>query len=324
MSVDGPAVSYADATAVKALDSHTYEVELQDDWCIGAVPHGGYVTSCIMNVATKHFQTTLKKQNQPQAFTLHAEFPRRTEVGPATFKVKDVKVGRQTSTVHISLIQHGQEEVVAYLNHMNIGTEEGVSFPTGWKFTPPVYPVDLSKLKSGNDKNWVEQAKMPFSKFRRASNRVRFFFPREGQQIRSLADQWICWRNGERFTNTSLGYVCDMFPQIVESFKAEEDPYAVKNAATNPKTGEKNFARFWYPTIVLNLDVKKLLPEGGVEWLFVRTQAKQIKNGRIDLEVVIMDEAGDVVALSHHVTLVLDAARNTAARTRGKGANTKL
>ena len=36
MSVDGPAVSYADATAVKALDSHTYEVELQDDWCIGA------------------------------------------------------------------------------------------------------------------------------------------------------------------------------------------------------------------------------------------------------------------------------------------------
>ena len=170
-----------------------------------------------------------------------------------------------TSTVHISLIQHGQEVVVAYLNQMNIGTEQGISFPTGWKLNPPVYPVDLTKLKAGTDANWAEQGEMPFSHFRRASNRVRFFFPREGQKIRSLADQWITWRNGERFTNSSLGYVADMFPQIVESFSAEEDPYAIKHAATNPKTGERNFARFWYPTIVLNLDVKKVLPEEGVE-----------------------------------------------------------
>lgn len=33
-------VPFADATAVKTIDSHTYEVELQDDWCIGA---GKYV-----------------------------------------------------------------------------------------------------------------------------------------------------------------------------------------------------------------------------------------------------------------------------------------
>lgn len=29
------AISFADATAVKVLDSHTYEVNLEDDWCIG-------------------------------------------------------------------------------------------------------------------------------------------------------------------------------------------------------------------------------------------------------------------------------------------------
>lgn len=29
------AISFADATAVKALDSHTYEVNLDNDWCIG-------------------------------------------------------------------------------------------------------------------------------------------------------------------------------------------------------------------------------------------------------------------------------------------------
>jgi hypothetical protein len=33
------AISFADATAVKVLDSHTYEVNLEDDWCIGTGTH---------------------------------------------------------------------------------------------------------------------------------------------------------------------------------------------------------------------------------------------------------------------------------------------
>jgi hypothetical protein len=36
MAVNANAVSFDKATTVKAIDSHTYEVELQDDWCIGA------------------------------------------------------------------------------------------------------------------------------------------------------------------------------------------------------------------------------------------------------------------------------------------------
>jgi hypothetical protein len=29
------AISFANATAVKVVNSHTYEVNLEDDWCIG-------------------------------------------------------------------------------------------------------------------------------------------------------------------------------------------------------------------------------------------------------------------------------------------------
>jgi hypothetical protein len=281
------------------------------------------VTSCFLRVANAHFSTTLARQNQPYTMTLHLEFPRRTEIGPARFAVKDVKLGRQTSMIHISLIQHGKEEVIGYLNQANLAAESGVSFPTHWELHPTPYPVDLAKLSSGGDTLWAEQKAMPFSNFRRASNRVRFFFPIQGQKMRSLSDQWICFRNGEKFKNESLGYVADMFPQIVESFKADEDPYAVKqNIVADPKTGEQSWAKFWYPTVLLNIDVKKALPKEGVEWLFVRTQSKMIKNGRLDLEVMVFDEAGDVVCLSHHVVLVLGAERNTAKRTRT--ADTKL
>ena len=70
----------------------------------------------------------------------------------------------------------------------------------------------------------------------------------------------------------------------------------------------------WYPTLLLNLDVKKALPEEGVRWLFSRVQAKSIKEGKYDLEVILMDEGGDLVATSQHVVFAVDAGRNTAGR----------
>jgi hypothetical protein len=249
--------------------------------------------------------------------TLHLEFPRRTEVGAAQFVVKDVKLGRQTSTVHVALIQHGKEEVLGYITNSNLDTEQGVSFETGWELHPKPYAADLSQFDLGRDQNWVEQKAMPFANFRKASNRVRFFFPRQGQFLRSLTDQWICFRDGSRFTTETLGFVADMFPQVVEGYRDGDDPYAVKaEGKAGPVSKARSGANYWYPTVVLNLDIKKALPKDGVKWLFCRTRSKLIRNGRLDIEVIIFDESGHLVALSHHVTLVLGAARNMAARRR--------
>ena len=79
------------------------------------MPHGGFVTSCFQQVATLHFKTTLARQDQPHTMSMHLSFLRRTEVGPAVFKVLDVKLGARTSIVHITLSQQDREEVVAYV-----------------------------------------------------------------------------------------------------------------------------------------------------------------------------------------------------------------
>lgn len=69
------------------------------------VPNGGYVTGMILEVVKTHFATSLAKQDQPHTIALHVEFLRRTQAGPATFKVDDVKLGRQTSIVHVTMEQ---------------------------------------------------------------------------------------------------------------------------------------------------------------------------------------------------------------------------
>lgn len=67
----------------------------------------------------------------------------------------------------------------------------------------------------------------------------------------------------------------------------------------------------WFPTVVMNLEVKAALPEEGVEWLAMRVTSKQIKDGRFDLDVSVRDVDGELVALSHHVAMILSIERNT-------------
>jgi hypothetical protein len=242
----------------------------------------------------------------------------------------DAKLGRQTSIIHVTLAQPTRsdakppfkpeelrEEVVGYITHSNMHKEKGVTLDTKWELHPKPPPVDLAALRKDCDEQWARKTSMPFEHFRKASTKVWFHFPRKGQAMRSIGDEWICFRNGEKFTSASLGYLADTWPMPVEQFREEQNPYDVA-AGTDAKGAAKKPAVYWYPTVLLNLDIKKALPEEGVEWLFGRVRAKQIKNGRMDLEVIIMDEVGDIVALSHHVTLVLDSSRNTAKRSHDK------
>ncbi|KAI1467714.1 thioesterase-like superfamily-domain-containing protein [Daldinia caldariorum] len=302
------APTFLEATAVKTLDSHTYSANFLSEWCIGSVPHGGVVTSTFLRTAATHFSTTLKAQNQPHTISLHLEFLRRTQEGPATLAVRDVKLGRQTSTIHIALSQDGREEVVGYLTHSNIATETGPSLKTLWSLHPSPLPPPtnfVALLADGGNAAWAEQKNKPFVKFRKVSNHVRYFLPRGGQVVPGVVDQWACFESGETLTNEGVGFLADHFPSVVDALWPRE------NGGERPPT-------FWYPTVALNLDVKKALPPEGVKWLFTRARAKCIKNGRMDLEVVIFDEAGDIVALSHHVVLIVSAERNTAARKTGQ------
>ncbi|EDU41805.1 thioesterase family protein [Pyrenophora tritici-repentis] len=287
---------WEEATAVEKLSPNTYSCTLHDDWTIGSVPNGGYVTGCILEVVKTHFMTSLAKQDQPHTIALHVEFLRRTQVGPATFKVEDVKLGRQTSIVHVSMEQDGRQEIIAYVTNSNMDVETGFTFDTQYKPSPPIPSVDLAKLEKNEDPTWALYPKMPFAKFRKATSKVKFHFPRNGQVARSTADEWICFSDGSNFTDSSIGFVSDMFPQMVENFR------------------DKNQGPFWYPTLLLNLDVKKALPPQGVKWLQIRVEIKKVQNGRMDLEVWVYDAYGDLVALSHHVGFVMDASRNTAAR----------
>ncbi|TGO26131.1 hypothetical protein BPAE_0065g00050 [Botrytis paeoniae] len=56
-------------------------------------------------------------------------------------------------------------------------------------------------------------------------------------------------------------------------------------------------------------EIKKLLPPGGTMWLFMRAQAKEIKDGRLSMEVMLFDEGMELVALSQQLCPIIDLSR---------------
>ena len=110
-----------------------------------------------------------------------------------------------------------------------------------------------------------------------------------------------------------------MFPQVVETFLIP-DVYTPLSSSDTKDAGKTKSpaARFWYPTLLLNMEVKKSLGSEGVRWLFLRVVTKKVEKGRYDLDVVVLDERGELVALSNHVCFALPAARNLGKRSGGK------
>lgn len=330
------------------------------------MPHGGYVTSCILRVASIHFRTTLARCNHPHTISLHLSFLRRSAVGRAVFTVSVCKIGRTTSVVHISVSQGGGAGggggataaapfVVGYLTQANLASESGVSLPTHFTLAPAPLPRgSTAALRADTDPHWALQPQ-PLSPWRKALRQVHTYIPRGLRVAGDTADEWICFASGERFTQESLGFVCDTFPLIPDKYGLRDNPEQLAkisvgsehnaepkriqgaspssqssllfNSRSQPlapppglspttasPTKEIDLARFWFPTLVLNIEFKKLLPPEGVEWLFVRVRPKLIRNGRMDLEVIVMDEEGDIVALSWHVALLVSGERNSRGR----------
>ncbi|EPS41613.1 hypothetical protein H072_4495 [Dactylellina haptotyla CBS 200.50] len=314
-----PIPTFLEATAVKQLTSHVYSANLVRAYCIGAVPNGGYVSAVIIRAAATHMTTTHARISSPQHHTIsfHGMFMIKTNAGPVELRIVDSKIGRSFSVLHIELVQEGMNCVNAYVTMGNIDNESGPTLETHFEKPDPIIVgrKNLDKLLTPEGiTGWYERPK-PFADFREVSKRTRFFTTKEFQP--GVVTNWGTFTNpAETITNEAIALIADLFVGVIEQLDPEAwDESAGKKTPT---------AKYWYPTLSLSLDVKKALPKEGVKWVYSRIQSQQIKNGRWDLQVMLLDEDGELLATSSQVALMVDAARNTKPRGKRDSAGPKL
>ncbi|CEI38436.1 hypothetical protein FVEN_g12139 [Fusarium venenatum] len=319
MSSSSSITPFRAATGVTQLENDFWSANLYKDYCVGAVPNGGYVASVMYQAVQSHVRNLGLRQ---EIISAQLQYVNRTQIGEATIAIEKVKSGRATSTFHATLLQ-GHDSPKSKARKCVFGyyvclapTADGLTLTTDWKLLPPAPPIDLERAAKGLDPNWsLEASRIQISHlatlgFVRAVEGAFESYYRRQPARKGLEDSWIRLTSGERFTNNTLSLVVDAKPYVVEGWRPLPD-------SKSREAGAVPFSRndpFWYPTLVMNLDIKKVLPQEGVEWLFIRTEARKIEQGRLDLQVTILDQEGDLVALASHINLVLSASRNLGAK----------
>ncbi|KAJ9139103.1 hypothetical protein NKR23_g8026 [Pleurostoma richardsiae] len=300
--------SLQEGLSIRRLSSHTYVVELGYDSERSDIPSPGYIASCFLEVSRIHFSTTLAAYHQPHTVAVQLNYLRPTHGGCAVFKVRDLKLGGQTSVVQTTLIDYsgdtaglsgrldparlGDELVTAYLTNTNMAQLKGSSIETNFELRPAPRPVNLQKLREDEDASWKLHGALTFRQTDSGRDTVDLFLEKEPTLPRPTLDHWISFSDGTTFSTSSLGIVADICV-------AKSDLHDKALALTDLSLP------FLYKTTpaILNMDIKKILPAAGAEFLFVRVQSKRIRNGRLDAEILILDPDGDIVAVCNQMTL---------------------
>ena len=200
---------------------------------------------------------------------------------------------------------------------MDMLAEKGLSLSTDYRLKPAPASADIRKLADDTDPNWHGWTYSPDHESFKAFLHVRFFFPVAGVAHPSISEQWFTpVRKEDVFTTEMLGFIADHWHRMTENYRSKA-PWGTKDVASRAargysgdvsarNDGGENHGFYAYPTLSMSLEIKKLLPAEGVKWLYVRAEAKQIKNGRLDAEIVILDENMELVALSHQVSSIID------------------
>lgn len=217
----------------------------------------------------------------------------------------------------------------------NLAKSQGFSFETGWTLKPAPVAADISRLADSEDgdPHWVS-CQTPYhpESFRRVQAYLKFFVPCDLQNV-GYREQWITPSDPRNsFTDETLPFVAELSLPILDNFYPEvstgSQTATVAAGLQQRRDREEGIERvvdaasgaYKAPAMIIslsfNIEIKKPLPSGGVKWLFMRAFAKQIKDGRLSMEVVILDEHLDLVALSQQLCPIIDLKRQTVNKQR--------
>lgn len=73
-----------------------------------------------------------------------------------------------------------------------------------------------------------------------------------------------------------------------------------------------DLSKYVFPTMCMSVEIKK--DPKDAQWLFLEIVCHKIQNGRYDTDVRVMDENGDLVALSKHVSVMAEMKRTKASK----------
>ncbi|KAK7973280.1 hypothetical protein PG988_007414 [Apiospora saccharicola] len=313
---------------------NTYCASWHQDWTIGSTFHGGCVVAIIHHAAETHLRNQ-PKPNQPDILNLHVEFLRACERCDSTIAVNPLKTGAIASTFQVELRQKGELKALALATSTNFDRPLGPTVPTHC-LDPAAAAATQTRLRAHPE--WVPAIYsgevIPFT------GRILVLDPRAGNPVDGICDAWNGFANPEeRIDSTTLAFLTDLIPSMSDTLLRNGGLYdahafqekAKRWADANPgvpapltnSLAEAMKAKTLNQTVTLDVEFKRRLPAAGLRFVFMRTSTKMLRDGRMDADLVVLDEDMGIVCTSRQVLLVLEAGRKFK-KDKGSSTSTNL
>ncbi|KAK7917531.1 hypothetical protein PG985_011139 [Apiospora marii] len=306
---------------------NTYCASWHKDWTVGNTFHGGCVVAIIHHAAETHLRNQ-PALNQPDILNLHVEFLRACERCDSTITVQPLKTGAVASTFQVELRQKGELKALALATSTNFDRPLGPTVPTAWTPLPaPLPKPDFARvLRHEPDPNWIPAIYsgevIPFT------GRILVLDPREGNPVDGICDAWNGFANpAERIDSTTLAFLTDLIPSMSDTLlrngglydahafqeKARQwaDEHPGMPAPLTNSLAEAARAATFNQTVALDVEFKRWLPAAGLRFVFMRTATKMLLDGRMDTDLIVLNEDEEIVCTSRQVLLVLEAGRKS-------------
>ncbi len=258
--------THIEPTADPADGRGEWSTHLTSSWNIGTNPNGGYLVSPVLRA-----MRTLGAHPDPMTVTTHYLRP-GTGDASATVEAELVRTGRTVSTARGRLIQDGKGRIET------IAAFTDLSEPGDVPLT--IEPPDMPPPGQCRERSGLEQG-VDLPILNRVDVRLHPDQATAGQAEAAVVSGWIRFLDDRPVDTLALPLFADAFPPSV--------------------FGSLGYVG-WVPTIELTVHVRRR-PEPG--WVLARFETTDLSDNRIIEDGVLWDSAGNLIAQSRQVGLLL-------------------
>ncbi|KAL4797413.1 thioesterase-like superfamily-domain-containing protein [Aspergillus venezuelensis] len=334
--------SLTEATLLSSLtpdkgSNSRFKARISREWCTQHSVLGGYITTLLLSAARKSISLNLKdlggdgkeegKAKYTDPINVFTQFLHAVPPGGMLIECKILRATSRSCVVQAELsldadqekkqeqqlapllprpnpIQEGGPACIAIATFANLDNETGLTqTPTRTSssntnaYKPPnrqteCVPIDdpvVDATPVTRKLNWVAPR-----------SRDGLWGHRLGGHQREV---WLSFRDGERILE--LGYLALLSDMPLQPPATHLAGFYNSHALS---------------TLCQSVEFKNR-PGPNTQWVLVRSNSQRVVNGRYDLDVQILDEDGDILALSHHVVFIMDLNGKTG---RGSGRRARI
>ncbi|KAL4972556.1 thioesterase-like superfamily-domain-containing protein [Aspergillus desertorum] len=292
--------SLLEATSVLSLEDGSpdrFIAKISPDWCTQHSVLGGYLTALMLSAAHKFINSDTEAVVKcPDPIHIFVQFLRKVRPGQISVSCKtlfatsrlcvvkvDLKLSREIEPGHGET--HESPACIAIATFTNFDKEKG---PT--QDPIPSKPLGTHPLPSRE----IECVTIddPVVDATPVTRKLHWVAPRSADGLWGhrlgghQREVWLSFRDGSLISDIlHLALLADMPLQ----------PPATHTAGF--------YSRHALSTLCLSVEFKKR-PGPSTKWVLVRSNSQRVLDGRYDMNVQILDEDGEILALSNHVVYI--------------------